>query len=351
YFFAFNNVASDLDVTFVAEGDLNETVKFQPETISLKPQEKKPFAVLIKHPASLEPGEHIIYITADEQRKTQGTVAARGSIRIPLTIRKRYPGILPIITVGGSSAQVGDPAKLYAKITNLGDTNINSATAKLDVFDADYKYLTSITTDTKEVPFDGTQTLNGELDTYGYKKGEYYLNGTITADGQTFYASGVFRLGELNVNILNVTKKYQTGIIQKADILVQNDWNNPVKNIYGQIIITDLITEKEVANIKTPLADLNPWQEKVITGYWDLNNVPIGKYSAAVNLFYADKTTQTMVDIEVVEDLGLETMKEIPVVIESPKFSSSSILLVALIVALILLNIWLFISLRRKKSK
>jgi len=341
-FYAFNNVGRDIDVLFTKEGDLAEYISFQPNTMSLRPEEKKPFVVILTLPNDLEPGEHKALIGIEEDRKnTDVGINVKGSVSVPITVRKRFLGIYPVISVGGDSSEIGEPANIIVHVTNLGDKDILFASAKVSIYDLDNNYLGSVDTDTKLVKYDETSLLEGILDTKGFNKGDYILNATVDCDGKIYTGSGKLRLGELNVNILDYTNKFQKGIIQKLDVSVKNDWNKRIGDLYGTIQIYNSVGS-EIALIKTPITDLDPWQIKTITGYWDLKNIDIGKYNANLTVYYNNLKSTETITLEVEEDLGMES-------VELPKSSfslSSSTMLIILIAILVILNMLLYFYLK-----
>lgn len=344
-FYAYNNLGVRFKIYLRAEGALADNVRFHPEVLDILPGDKVPFIAALKLPDELPPGEHIVYITADEEREGTGTVAARGSIRVPIKVRSRYNGIYPIISVSGRASEAGGEAPIKVSITNHGDIDINSASATVEVFSPNNEYLDTVTTDSKSVPYDESVSLNTLLNTSGYTKGDYILNATVNCDGTLYEASGLLKLGELNVSILNTTKQFQTGIIQRFDIDIESDWNNPIEDVYADIFV--ISDQQEIASLRTPLTDLGAWQNKKINAYWDLADVPLGKYDTLIELNYLEQQTTLNTSIEVLEDLGLNSV-EIP---EEETPLNTSLLLVLLVIALIIINIVLFISLRNKDRK
>ena len=101
-----------------------------------------------------------------------------------------------------------------------------------------------------------------------------------------------------------------------------------------------------IEEIKTPVTDLDPWQVKTITGYWDLANINTGTYDANITVYYKDQKTSQVSEITVEKELGLESV-EIPK--KTLKISPSTILVIA-VIALIIINVFLFIYLKKKEN-
>jgi hypothetical protein len=112
-------------------------------------------------------------------------------------------------------------------------------------------------------------------------------------------------------------------------------WNLPLDDVFVAVGVT--INGSAIDQFNTPTTKLNPWEKKVLTGFFDATNAQEGRYLANLKVNYEGSSTNKIVAIYV---------KKIPV---------DNRLTIALIIAgiLVLLSIIIivYLSLRIKKLK
>ena len=341
-----NNLQQTINVKLNAEGDLAEYITFDKDYVQdIGPQEGFSFTVRLNLPDKIEkPGLHEIWIKATEERPEQGGIGALGAVKNPIKIRVRYPDKYAEATLSGSNARVNGFSDFTVKVSNFGSKYIANAVASIDIFETETgTKLTTLTTDNNPVEIDQTVSLAAKLDTSNYKKGKYKAIAYVDYDGINLTTNeAYFMVGDISILITNHTQRVERDSIVPFDIYLQSEWNNKINNIYA---ITDITkNESIVKSLKTPLENIDPWEKKKITGYFETSGMQLGVYDLNILLFYEDTTAKRTGNIEVTEKMQVQK--------ESPLGSNITvILLVVIIILLSLLNIMWFISLKIKEKR
>ena len=146
----------------------------------------------------------------------------------------------------------------------------------------------------------------------------------------------LLKIGYLNVEIINHTQKLYNDSIQKFDINIRSDWNDEIKNVYAFIDING-------STAKTTPANLQNFEEKILTAYIDTTSIPVGNHTVNISLFYEDKTTSESSLIEIIER---------PLIKEKLDINWTIVLLVVIIILLVITTIFfMFTFMKNNKPK
>lgn len=307
---------------------------------------KDKFTATLTLPETIDtPGVNTGFIEVIEMKQGgQGMVAGVAAIEVPFYINVPYPG--RYVTVGFSvpDANVNETVRLEAYINNLGTQNIETAFVDFEIKDINNKTIATLKSETKPVLCSKKSEFEGFFSTAGYSPGIYRAYADIHYDQEQKLLYDEFKIGSLSIELKNYTKEFYKDSINKFELEIRSGWNSDLKNIYADIMIKN--ATETVAQLKTPLADLERWQSAKLTTYWDTNGVGVGSYKAIVDIHYEGRTDRHNLDIYVVKQ------KEI----ESPSFFGSLLALVTniyfiiIVLLLILFIVLLFLSRKRRKE-
>jgi len=330
--FNFGATASGRDVKLSVSGYLSEYVTLS-KTFIKSDSTDRSFTVTLKLPKEIEkPGHHKIWIAAEEiigESKMGGNIGTSSNVRVYILIHVLNPGKYVDMSLSAPNVNLNEPVNFVVNVKSFGEEDINSIKAAINVYSPDNEKLATIYTDKKPLKSNTEETLHAQLDTKGYPAGTYKAVATLNYDGKTKEDEKNFKIGKLNIKIINYTKEFEKDKINKFDIEIESDWGNRIENTYGEIKVNNKI-------IKTPNIDLPPWEKKTITAYWDTNNIEIGSYDAEMTIYYESKTTVEIGKVEVVEKK--EALVEKPGVIS---LSTTTILILIIILLIIIDIIWI----------
>ncbi|MBW3015446.1 hypothetical protein KY330_03425 [Candidatus Woesearchaeota archaeon] len=347
------NMPEPRDVSVYIEGDLAEYFKIEPHYFeNVQVGDKIPFKVYLTMPnTELEKGMHTQVLFADEvpPKGREANVVINARVGWPINIRVRHPGKYIETQIHSWDVEIGQDAEVEVFVHNLGSENLTEVYALVNIYDASDTLMGTLRSRTFSLPFDRADSVRVKFDTSNYNKGEYYATATVFYDGNSILTNDTqFRLGKLEMVIVNHTQKFQKDIIQKFNVTVKNDWNNKIKNVYADIkVMKDGI---ELDNLKTVSYDFSAWQEFNLEGYWDLRGRELGLYDFLITLHYSDLTTNMSSKIEVVESLGIDS--ESPLSLLGHFLTANlTLIMVILVFVLVAINVSFFFYLHKKDNQ
>ncbi len=340
-FGARSNMATAMDVSLgVSSSELAEYITMSKNSVFLETGQTKSFTVTIKFPNEIDvtPGDHKIKVTAVES-PTGGGIAARGAVSTHFTIRIPYPGKYIRVYFDVKNVNVNEPVDFKITIRNLGTEDLKNAYGTIDVYDGFENKLRTINIEQTEVKAQSSKDILKTMDTTSFKSGSYKAIATVYYFENKTTIEKSFKIGSLDVKLINYTKEFEKDSINKFDIEIESGWNNKIPDIYADVMIKK--EGKEIASLKTPNTDLNPWGKKTISTYWDTNNIEEGEYDSVITLYYSGKKT--------VEAGKLSVIAKKKKFLEIPGLINTTTMLILLILILIIINvIWLM---KRKKKE
>ncbi len=330
--FNFAVTPSRMDVKLSVSGYLSEYVTLS-KTLVKSNSTDRTFNVIIKLPEKIEkPGHHKVWISAEEvidKSKILGNIGTSCNAMVYILIHVLNKGKYVDMSLSAPDVNLNEPVNFAVNVKSFGEEDINSIKATIDVYNPDNEKLTTVYTNEKLLKSNTEETLHAQLSTVGYTAGTYNAIATLNYDGKTKEDKKSFRIGELNIEIINYTKEFEKNKINKFDVEIESGWGNKIEGVYGEIKINN-------DTIKTPNINLGPWDKKTITTYWDTNNVETGFYDAEIIIHYNSKETIEKGKVSVIEKKGILT--EIPGVIS---FNTITVLVLIIILLIIIDIIWI----------
>ena len=333
-----NNEHKDLDLDLYAIGEIADFIEFEnPKLHILANELTKDFKIKVKPPAYLKPGKNTGKIVVEEYipEISVGNTTVYAKIRVisRLIIDVPYPEKYVGVSIDVNKTPSGE-LNLIAKVKNLGQEDIEKVKAYFGIYEQDKK-LEDLESNEESLPKGDIKDLIVTLNTSNLQNGLYTAKATIVYDQYEVELGRDFKVGDIYIEILDYTKYFAQGVVNRFDIDVENKWNRKIKNAYGTIDI------ENVASLKTLTYDLDPRERRTITTYWDTSNAMIGKYNANITLYYVNKTTSKQAELNVISKEAYERM-----------FSKLPVWLIAMIgVVIVLINVILFLLIYKKKSK
>jgi len=260
-------------------------------------------SVNFEFPAQIEkPGTHRVYLHAKEiPIETDGDIIRSvTAVRSPVIIKVPYPGKYLEINLDISRAKVNEDIIFTINTENLGVENIENAQASVMIYDSKEKLVGEFSSGGKAIL--STQIkefiITGEVK----KEGTYNAVAIVNYDGQVAKVEKSFLVGALYIEIGDITEKFQQNTVNPFEIEITSKWNDGVSNVYANILITDK-DNLEVASIKTPGVDIEPFGEETLNSFWDTGNLSLGNYKASVTLHYGGETTEKIAKVKIVDKL------------------------------------------------
>ncbi|MFP4524188.1 MAG: hypothetical protein ACLFO2_02650 [Candidatus Woesearchaeota archaeon] len=344
-----NNAEEAARVTLEAEGDLEPYLSLSQEELSFRQGETEKFVdVTLSQPSSsAKRGEVTGRVIVREQSPGQGQIGATVTVASKLTLLIPYDGAYIESKLYIGKFAPGQRGNFVVEAENKGDEDVTDAQVFLKVRRAATgEEVASLSSDTRRVAAGGVKhfSIPWQADV---TPGNYRVTATTVYADESFDEEKEFRVGEAAVMVDDITvKDFSLGGIAKFDILLRNEWGNPLEDVYATVQVRD--DDSSYASSTTQSVDLEPLQAKRVSAYWDTENVAPGGYEMDVTTFYKDKTTEKTIPITIRQD-DIETGATGQVTASEDGEDAAIYLLVVLVLVVLVTNILLFRKLKGKK--
>ncbi|MBU4124168.1 MAG: hypothetical protein KKI14_01740 [Nanoarchaeota archaeon] len=276
-------------------GDLKDYITLYDSLVELSPGQSKTLKYDINLPQELEPGTHDTRIgiveTAGLEGNSGSTVGAVAGVELQLWIKVPYPGYYIAVSLGIPDVGVGETVPITLEINNLGQNDISSLSAAVDIYDSSNKLIKSFQTDARLVLSSKTETFLLEWVAPSIGVDTYKAVATINYDENIKTVETAFTVGELVVKINNITlNDIPAGAIGKAEINIENTYTKEVNGVWAELFV--LKNGNKVSSFNTGSTSLASKRSGIIAGYIDTENMAVGEYNLKVVLHYEDKTAE-----------------------------------------------------------
>lgn len=258
------------------------------------------FRVKLNLPDTIaEPGRHRIGIVISEKHDEELKVLVSTSIKLisAIDVYVPYPGRYLDVNLEGDNANAGEPIEFVLGIQSQGDEEVN-VIPRIEISSLGRK-VEDLIFNPRTILSQDYIELKKVLDTTDYNPGNYKAT-AIVDYGIPATSEFYFRIGELNIDILNYTSAIPLGDkLEPFEIAIESSWNDEIDGVFAEIYFSQNGTQVE--SVKTTSTSLIPWENKVITGYVDTNKFSEGSYRAEIILSYfgksVGKTSKRSVDV------------------------------------------------------
>lgn len=322
------------------EGELAEYFTVEKNNI----EKDGTFIVKAKLPEVIEtPGDNVVFISIVERSADGGMISAMAAIRSPIVIRVPFPGIHAEFKFNVYDLNINQTKDFSISIKNLGKLDINNVKSEIEIFNTKNQVVEKLNTDEKPIKAGSSGTIKATFDASKHTAGTYKAIAYITYDEDTRDIERYFKIGTLTIDIVNYTKTFNVeDNVAKFEIEAESRWNNLIKEIFATVKITNNSVYE--SNFKTITFNLEPWEKKKISTFWDKADVAKGTYDVEIILNYDGKTTVKKGKIEVVNNKKSSAFASL-----FATHLTTTNLLIILVILLIVINV--IILMRKNKPK
>jgi len=356
-FSVINNEHKNMQVMLMIQGELNSSITLYDSMVEFSPsEESKQFKYKFKVPAGMDkiPGLHTAEIVALEVPKagSSGTyVGATVAVVSQLYFYVPYPGKYVDADLNVLDAESNGTATFILPLINRGKVGIGEARAIIDIYTSLNEKVDSINTDYLPIEPGARTELTGKWNVTA-SSGNYLAKVTILYDGESRSFEKQFAVGAQALNIESIlVNNFRLGEIAKLQILVDNKWNQELKNVFANLLVYN--NENQVmADIKSAAEDIPALDRKELIAYWDTVGVQTGEYNGKLMVKYGQKSSDKNLLLKVSEDnldivgVGYAIRPQ-----GNSKGTSLSTILIIIIVLMIVINLSWFVFFRRMMAK
>lgn len=326
--FKFNFFIDNPDMRLAIEksGDFSDYLTFDKTTV----ESHESVTATLKLPETpAKYGMNYLYVAGRQEGKMGPGFGIVGVIRGVIRIIVPYPGKYAEAELFVNNTKKGELTNYELTIYNRGSENLQvDGAIKVNFPSGDE--VGEIRLERFELLTRASKKITGALDTTNYSAGKYYAKVILEFEGlNTSEANAEFRVGDLFVEIVNYTREIERNKINRFEVQIESNWNDPIGGLYGEGEIVG-------GNIrfKTPSANLKSFEKTQLTGYLDATNMTEDMLKVKMDLVYAGKRTSKMLDVYFKKEP--RDMKLIYITI------ASVVTILFLIVVIVFITLWAF---------
>ncbi|MFC1801513.1 hypothetical protein ACFLZB_03535 [Nanoarchaeota archaeon] len=255
------------------EGNLSQYALVEPDSI----QGDGSFDFSLEMPADYEPGRHSLLLCVSGKPDGSGSIALKTSLCSYFRLISLYEGKylkLDSFDIGKTDVET-ENIDFSFLVSNWGKQNISYAYVQFDLYDNN-EIIKTTTTNTEPVISTQSAQLMGQMPIEGIVAGGYFVKAEVFWDEGSETIERDLIIGSANVQVINVSDNFTTGIINPITITIKSGFKGKVNNVHltlepaGQPIV------------KSESLSLGPFEERDITLYFDARNLEPGEHPAQI---------------------------------------------------------------------
>ena len=349
-----NNEHKNMEVVLTIQEELKDSIMISQSKLEFMPsEESKTFNYKLKMPDNLEPGLHKAEIMALEVAKSSGEgtyVSATVAVVSQLYLYVPCPGKCIDAELEVLDAEQNATATFIVPVINRGKLGIGEARAIIDVYTSLNEKITTIETDYLPIEAGARTELSGKWNV-NVNSGNYLAKVSVFYDGESKNFEKEFAVGTNMMTIESIlVNNFQLGEIAKLQILIENKWNQELKDVFENLIVYN--NENQImTDIKSATQDIPPLTKKELIAYWDTVGVKQGEYDGKLMVKYGKKSTEKTLVLKI-SDYSLD-IQGVGYAIrpQGGKGVNITTILVVLVILLLIVNIGWLISFKRRKKR
>ena len=352
-----NSGGNDMSLVIATQGDLGDYISVPSGDLSISSNEgSKTFSYSLNLPSKLEPGLHtgevVVINLPEESFSGEAYVRATLAVITQVYVYVPYPGKYAEARLNIVNADKGDEVNFIIPIVSLGEFDLTSVKANVDIYNKGGEKVDSFNTNDISVPAGEKKEIIHKWKA-DVPIGEYRAEASLIYDEGTISLEGTFSIGSRDLELQEISvDSFSLGEIAKLEMLIENKWSEPISDAY---IETQILNNKGdvVSEFKSASYDVEPLKKQTFVSYWDTAGVLVGNYETILSIKYGDKSSTKRLEFQV--DKNKLTILGLGYVIseggEEGGMSSLVIILIGVIGILVLINLLWFLLLRKRLKK
>ena len=282
------------------------------------------------------------------QSQSEGAFQLKTESCAIISIYVPYPYLYALLNIEVDNVNVGEPVDFVITANNRGQRRIQDASVVLQIYNLLNESIATLNSESTSIESVSLHRFNIQFDTDGILAGEYRAVAKMQYDGEEVSAEKSFNIGTLKVDIDDYTSEFEVNKTSKFDIYVSSKWNDKIDQIHGEVHVGN--SEPLI----TPSVELNPWESKTLSTYWDTSGIELGEHEAKIILLYNDKETEKDVILKVIKpEIIEEEIKEDEPEPEPEKkdlFTIQNLIIAAVLLVVLFDLFWMLLKKKRKSA-
>ncbi len=276
--------------------DIAKHTKLETDRFVLKSGEKFDVKYFIFMSKSLLPGKHFVRINVSpviKSGKGVGTLVKLGFQAIVVNPYSGKHGEIKSIRVGDKIG--GGNVKFTIDFWNLGSEIINTAKARIEIFDEHNRKIETIFSEPEQKPIqsDEVRVIHAFFNGSQYRSGSYKAKVSVNYDGiETLQSQMLFRLGVPLIRIRDLLNIYFfSGEINRVSLDIESAWNKPINEAFVEVELFSHDQNAVLVNSRSTDFSLKSYERKNVNVFIDLSDVKPGNYQFKATSHFPDGTS------------------------------------------------------------
>lgn len=291
--------ANTLEIS--VSGGLAKYITLDKEVLVFEGPSRKCVSYTALLPSTLTPGRNEARITASEvPSPDKGGFAALASVGQQFRVTVPYPGKYLTATLQATDVEAEKPVEFIVNLKSRGDEIISKVSADIEIINQNNKSLGVLeTTEINNFEPGTKNSLRAVWSPSSRDVGTYDAIATVSYDDNFANAETSFRIGELNLKLINVTSTpIEKDEIGRIDTWVESFWISQIEDVTAEV-------KAAGRTVKSESIIIEPWSKKLIPVYFPTEGLEAGEYPATVTVRYADKTLEESFTLVIFEDKNM----------------------------------------------
>jgi hypothetical protein len=284
--FTFNFDSGPTAKTYVS-GDLAEYVELDKDSI----QGNGKVVATMKLPSEITtPGDHRIRIGAKQIPNEKGGIEVIGDIGGVIKVSVPHPGKYVEAILSISNADTSEDIKITLTVYNKG-SEIIEIKPIVEIFN-NQEVFESVEFESASINPTESIELAKSLDADLLGIGRFNATAIINYDDKQLKAYHTFRVGRVDIIILDHTKEFERNKINRIQIDLESMSNNPIENVYANITILD-----PLQSFLTPPITLKSFETASLEGFFSTFDIEPTRFDAKIVIHYPNSTIEKIVKL------------------------------------------------------
>lgn len=294
---------------------------------------------------SIPPGRHEALAVVQQTKSSNGMISALAEVAIRIRIVSLYPTEYLDWSFNAKNANTGEDVQVTASLSNWGMPEVEGAQITYRLYDSQNNFIKEIISSSKNIESKKTERIETIINTAGLLPDDYKLIGKLIYGDQENTKEKIFRLGNKNILINDMTREFVPESINKVEVEIESGWNDNIEEVNGRVEVSEEGILKNSFNLFD--RPVEAWKKATMDGYFDTSGMEIGEYQAEVILSYDGEESKKTFEIIISENSGTETVEQIPGSFNIKEQLTVQNGIIILLIIILGMNIWYLVD-RRK---
>jgi len=286
----------DRELELYVQGDLAKYMTLDKNKI----YKSGTFTVSIELPETIDlPGQTRTLVGARElvdfDKELRGAIATAAEIQSSIYIFVPYPGKYVESGLKAHDINLDEPLTFDLDVISRGKEAV-TIKPRIEIYSETNELIDTLYFKERDLKEDQSVALTKVWESNGANAGNYIAKSIVDYnEGKSSVRNVSFRIGELTIDVVNYTKEIEISGTQPFRMTLESGWNDVIEGAYAKVRISNDTTQ--IASFTTTPTSLQPWEKKLIKGYFNTSEATNGTYNVFMNVYYfgagEEKTTST----------------------------------------------------------